>query len=77
MINSYLTCSEELDDRAIHLLFSANRYCVNHFFSSNVQVLISTSLICLSAEQSVELSAQVGEGEADSEEIGGGDEHHH
>ena len=25
VINSYLTCSEELDDRAIHLLFSANR----------------------------------------------------
>ena len=28
MINSYLTCSEELDDRAIHLLFSANRWLV-------------------------------------------------
>jgi len=26
VINSYLTCSEELDDRAIHLLFSANRW---------------------------------------------------
>ena len=76
MINSYLTCSEELDDRAIHLLFSANRYCVNQIFS--VQVPLSTHLhICLSAEQSVELSVQVGEGEADSEEIGGGDEHHH
>lgn len=25
VINSYLTCSQELDDRAIHLLFSANR----------------------------------------------------
>ena len=34
-------------------------------------------LFILSVEQSVELSAQVGEGEADSEEIGGGDEHHH
>ena len=46
--------------------------------SFNVQVPLSTHLhICLSAEQSVELSAQVGEGEADSEEIGGGDEHHH
>jgi len=28
VINSYLTCSEELDDRAIHLLFSANRWLV-------------------------------------------------
>ena len=46
--------------------------------SFNVQVPLSTHLhICLTAEQSVELSAQVGEGEADSEEIGGGDEHHH
>lgn len=26
VINSYLTCSQELDDRAIHLLFSANRW---------------------------------------------------
>ena len=47
VINSYLTCSEELDDRAIHLLFSANRYCANQLFSSNVQVLLSTSPIHL------------------------------
>ena len=46
-------------------------------FSSDFQVLLSTYFICPIAEQSVELSAQVGEGEADSEEIGGGDEHHH
>ena len=26
MINAYLTESAELDDRAIHLLFSANRW---------------------------------------------------
>lgn len=26
MINGYLTKSEELDDRAVHLLFSANRW---------------------------------------------------
>ena len=26
MINAYLTKSEELDDRAVHLLFSANRW---------------------------------------------------
>ena len=26
MINAYLTNSSELDDRAIHLLFSANRW---------------------------------------------------
>jgi len=26
MINSYLTNNKELDDRAIHLLFSANRW---------------------------------------------------
>lgn len=26
MINSYLTQTSELDDRAIHLLFSANRW---------------------------------------------------
>jgi dTMP kinase len=26
MINSYLTCTAELDDRAVHLLFSANRW---------------------------------------------------
>jgi len=26
IINSYLTCSKELDDKAIHLLFSANRW---------------------------------------------------
>lgn len=26
MINAYLTNAKELDDRAIHLLFSANRW---------------------------------------------------
>ena len=26
IINSYLTCNKELDDHAVHLLFSANRW---------------------------------------------------
>ena len=26
IINSYLTCTKELDDHAVHLLFSANRW---------------------------------------------------
>ena len=26
IINSYLTCAKELDDHAVHLLFSANRW---------------------------------------------------
>ena len=26
IINQYLTCAKELDDHAIHLLFSANRW---------------------------------------------------
>ena len=26
ILNSYLTCAKELDDHAVHLLFSANRW---------------------------------------------------
>ena len=26
LINQYLSCTKEIDDHAIHLLFSANRY---------------------------------------------------
>ena len=44
MINSYLQSSTEMDDRAIHLLFSANRWEAK----ANIEATLAagTSIVC-------------------------------